>query len=52
MLQYTGVGTAEQVKAWLAGFAAHAQADELILVSSAIERSASQHTLELLAPTG
>lgn len=52
MLQYTGVGTAEQVKAWLAGFAAHAQADELILVSSAIERSASQHTLELLAPKG
>lgn len=52
MLQYTGVGTAEQVKTWLAGFAAHAQADELILVSSAIERPASRHTLELLAPNG
>ena len=52
MLRYTGVGSAEQVKAWLSGFATHADADELILVSSAIDRAASQHALELLAPNG
>lgn len=50
MLQYTGVGTAEQVRAWLGRFAAHADADELILVSSAIERAASVRTLQLVAP--
>jgi luciferase family oxidoreductase group 1 len=50
MLQYTGVGTAEQVTAWLDGFAHHADADELILVSSAVDRGASRRSLELLAP--
>ena len=50
MLRYTGVGTGEQVRDWLRRFAAHADADELILVSSAIDRTASVRTLELLAP--
>jgi len=51
MLQYTGVGTGSQVRDWLRGFALHADADELILVSSAVDRAASRRTLELLAPT-
>ena len=50
MLRYTGVGTADQVKAWLDGFARHADADELILVSSAVDRTASRRSLELVAP--
>ncbi|HVK44186.1 MAG TPA: LLM class flavin-dependent oxidoreductase [Micropruina sp.] len=52
MLQYTGVGTGSQVRSWLQGFATHADADEVILVSSAVDRTASLRTLELLAPTG
>ena len=51
MLQYTGVGTGSQVRSWLQGFATHADADEVILVSSAVDRTASLRTLELLAPT-
>ncbi|MCW3159041.1 LLM class flavin-dependent oxidoreductase [Micropruina sonneratiae] len=51
MLRYTGVGTGEQVHGWLRRFAAHADADELILVSSASERRASVRSLELVAPT-
>ena len=50
MLRYTGVGTGPQVREWLDRFAGHADADELILVSSAVERPASVRTLELLAP--
>ena len=50
MLRYTGVGTGEQVRDWLRRFAVHADADELILVSSAIDRAASLRALELLAP--
>ena len=50
MLRYTGVGTADQVKAWVDGFARHADADELILVSSAVDRTASRRSLELVAP--
>ena len=50
MLRYTGVGTAAQVREWLDRFAVHAGADELILVSSAVDRAASVHTLELVAP--
>ena len=50
MLRYTGVGTGAQVLDWLRRFAVHADADELILVSSAIDRTASVRTLELLAP--
>ena len=50
MRQYTGVGTRDQVRQWLTGFAAHADADELILVSSAIERPAALRSLELVAP--
>jgi luciferase family oxidoreductase group 1 len=52
MLRYTGVGTGPQVRDWLQRFAAHAQADELILVSSAVQRAASVRTLELLASNG
>ncbi len=51
MLQYTGVGTGNQVRTWLQNFATHADADELILVSSAVDRTASLRTLELVAPT-
>ena len=50
MLRYTGVGTGPQVRDWLHRFATHAGADELILVSSAVQRAASVHSLELLAP--
>jgi len=52
MLRYTGVGTGPQVRDWLQRFAAHAEADELILVSSAVQRAASVRTLELLASNG
>ncbi|MFT3859797.1 LLM class flavin-dependent oxidoreductase [Micropruina sp.] len=50
MLRYTGVGTGQQVVSWLNGFARHATADEVIVVSSAAQRAASVRTLELLAP--
>ena len=50
MLRYTGVGTGPQVRDWLRRFATHAEADELILVSTAVQRAASVRSLELLAP--
>lgn len=50
MLRYTGVGTGPQVRDWLRRFAVHADADELILVSSAVDRPAAVHALELVAP--
>ncbi len=50
MLRYTGAGTGPQVRDWLRRFAVHADADELILVSSAVDRPAAVRTLELVAP--
>lgn len=50
MLRYTGVGTPDQVRSWLDEFARHADADELILVSSAPRRPEALRTLELIAP--
>lgn len=50
MLRYTGVGTGPRVSDWLRRFAVHADADELILVSSAVDRTAAVHSLELVAP--
>ncbi len=50
MLRYTGVGTGSQVRDWLRRFAVHADADELILVSSAVDRTAAVRALELVAP--
>ncbi len=52
MMHYTGVGTADQVRDYLDDFVRTAQADELILVSSAPGRDAWLRTFELLAPTG
>ena len=37
-LHYAGVGTAGQVRGWLDSVAKHAASDELILVSSAVDR--------------
>lgn len=50
MMHYTGVGTVEQVRFFLEEFRKHADADEVIVVSSAPDLEASMHTLELLAP--
>ncbi len=49
MLAYSGVGTPEEVEDYLAGFAKHAQADELMVASMAPERDAWLRSFELLA---
>lgn len=49
MLQYTAVGNPAEVKEYLDRFTELAQADELIIVSSAIDRKAWLRSLELLA---
>ncbi|MEU1390879.1 MULTISPECIES: LLM class flavin-dependent oxidoreductase [unclassified Nonomuraea] len=49
MMQYSAVGTPAEVADYLARFAAHAQADELIVVSSAPDRKAWLRSIELLA---
>ncbi|MFI6174437.1 LLM class flavin-dependent oxidoreductase [Nonomuraea sp. NPDC051191] len=49
MMQYSAVGTPAEVEDYLTRFAAHAQADELIVVSSAPDRKAWLRSIELLA---
>jgi luciferase family oxidoreductase group 1 len=49
MARYSAVGTAEQVVASLEAFAAHAQADELIVVTPSLDRGARLRSLELTA---
>ncbi|GAA4813766.1 LLM class flavin-dependent oxidoreductase [Tomitella cavernea] len=50
MTKYSAVGTADQVADYLDRFAVDADADELIVVSQAADRTAWLRTLELLAP--
>jgi luciferase family oxidoreductase group 1 len=52
MTKYSAVGTAAEVKEYLDRFAERAQADELIVVSSATDRKAWLRTLELVAQAG
>ncbi len=49
MLRYHAVGTAEEVTAGLEGFAEHADADELIIASAAVDRRGTLATIEALA---
>ncbi|MGY3205849.1 hypothetical protein [Streptomyces sp. TE5632] len=49
MLQYTTVGNSAEVKDYLDRFTELAQADELVIVSSAIDRGAWLRSLELPA---
>lgn len=49
MLRYTAVGTADEVRDYLDAFTERAQADELIVVSSAPGRAAWLRSLELVA---
>ncbi|MFI7424967.1 LLM class flavin-dependent oxidoreductase [Nonomuraea sp. NPDC049684] len=49
MMQYSAVGTPAEVEDYLTRFATHAQADELIVVSSAPDRKAWLRSVELLA---
>jgi luciferase family oxidoreductase group 1 len=49
MAQYSAVGTPDEVTDYLDWFTSHAQADELIVVSSAPDRTAWLRSLELLA---
>ncbi|NRQ38412.1 LLM class flavin-dependent oxidoreductase [Nonomuraea sp. NN258] len=49
MLTYAAIGTRAEVRDYLDGFARHAQADELIVVSSAPDRKAWIRSIELLA---
>lgn len=49
MLRYTGVGTADEVVAYLEEFAAHADADELMIASAAPDKAAAHRSLELIA---
>ncbi|NUR86049.1 MAG: LLM class flavin-dependent oxidoreductase [Nonomuraea sp.] len=49
MMTYTASGTPAEVEEYLTRFAGHAQADELIVVSSAPERKAWLRSIELLA---
>jgi luciferase family oxidoreductase group 1 len=49
MMRYTAVGTPDQVRDALVAFAAHADADELILSSGARDRHARLRTFELVA---
>jgi luciferase family oxidoreductase group 1 len=51
MLRYAAVGAPAEVDAYLTWFAGHAQADELILASSATDRDARLRTFELVAAT-
>lgn len=50
MTKYSAVGTADDVAAYLDRFADESDADELIVVSQAADRTAWLRTLELLAP--
>ncbi|MGV9710472.1 LLM class flavin-dependent oxidoreductase [Gordonia sp. NPDC003424] len=50
MMQYAGVGTPEQVRAYLDWFAGHANADELIVASFAPDRAVWLNTFGHLAP--
>lgn len=52
MLKYSGVGTAEEVGEYLGWFVEHAQADELMVVSSAPDRDVWLRSLELVARVG
>lgn len=49
MLRFTGVGTAQQVRDYLDAFTERTGADELMVVSSASDRSAWLRSLELVA---
>jgi hypothetical protein len=49
MLTYTAVGTADEAVAALDRFVAHADADELILASSATDQSRRLRAFELVA---
>ncbi|MDR7304045.1 LLM class flavin-dependent oxidoreductase [Haloactinomyces albus] len=49
MLTYSAVGTPEETKDYLDGFAKHAQADELMVTSMAPDRDAWLRSVELLA---
>nr|WP_238559084.1 LLM class flavin-dependent oxidoreductase [Rhodococcus rhodnii] len=49
MQRYSGVGTGPEVAAYLAEFAQHADADELIVVPSAPNADAMLHSVDLLA---
>ncbi|MFI6921379.1 LLM class flavin-dependent oxidoreductase [Nonomuraea spiralis] len=49
MMRYSAVGTPAEVEDYLTRFAGHAQADELIVVSSAPDRKAWLRSIELLA---
>jgi luciferase family oxidoreductase group 1 len=51
MGQYSAVGSAAEVRDYLARFAAHADADELITVHPSPRVSARQRSVELTAPT-
>ena len=50
MAKYSAIGTAAEVKDYLDRFAKQAQADELIVVSAAPDRTAWLRSIELLAP--
>ena len=52
MTRYAAVGTPDVVREQLERFAAHADADELILASSARDRHARLRTFELVAAAG
>lgn len=49
MMTYTGVGTGAEVRAFLTELQQRTQADELILVSNAVERAAWLRSFELVA---
>jgi luciferase family oxidoreductase group 1 len=49
MMRYTAAGTADEVDDYLTRFAAHADADELILATSAPDQVARLRTFELVA---
>lgn len=51
MMAYTAVGTGDQVRAWLADFAAHADADEVMVTNLAQGLDARVRALEILAAT-
>ncbi|MEU4225182.1 LLM class flavin-dependent oxidoreductase [Nonomuraea sp. NPDC026600] len=50
MAKYSAIGTAAEVRDYLDRFAKQAQADELIVVSAAPDRTAWLRSIELLAP--
>jgi alkanesulfonate monooxygenase SsuD/methylene tetrahydromethanopterin reductase-like flavin-dependent oxidoreductase (luciferase family) len=49
MLRYTAIGTPDEVRDQLDRFAAHAQADELIIALADTRREDALHTLDLVA---